>query len=662
LIGATRHGAESGKGSRSRLLPAAGGTALSAFDPDTRVQSNVAAQKALSTTLGLVLVGYGAVRLLLLAAVLRYGSLSRILLDWNAFKMALAYTAAGIVPILIGVAIKQRRWWTRSTVPVAVIILVVLDLYIYYIAAPTWLAFLQFSFGVRDGALQVVASAVVAVVVLAAFLVWPERLADKPPPITRPGRFTRTAAMLLIIGGVAQLVFPAGTLGPRSAISTWNHAYTLWRFASGNSFYEQRWLALVEVLSSAGIGLAALVVGIALVRNRRWARTAAIVLCAVGGVIMLVAIPNTLFRSGQGALPLAYSIVLLGALVLLAFFPGKSVSENELVRARAIAPHQEVHASTPDGDGWHPALIASLSATGVAHASPRVWRARFFAVLAMLAGGVVILIGRYGYAQAAGGASGLARFIVVLLWLAALAFFITPMLHMFGRRAQRMRARGALQELLASGDKRPILYLRSFDIDQQAAKSALAEVAGMVTPVDTPEQELAKSLAPLGPMIAIGKPGERFPELGAARFYVTNDLWQQKIADAAAAARYVVLTTGITEGLRWEIGHLVRHLPPEKLIVWAHPQLLNLPRAEREREWTIFRNSLGTLFRKPLPETLGATHFFRFDASGEPIRIEPTIDGGWQRLKAWVGGYQSVSIKALLRSVISPSAAPPAAA
>ena len=156
-------------------------------------------------------------------------------------------------------------------------------------------------------------------------------------------------------------------------------------------------------------------------------------------------------------------------------------------------------------------------------------------------------------------------------------------------------------------------------------------------------------------MIAIGKPGERFPELGAARFYVTNEQWQQKIADAAAAARYVVLTTGITEGLRWEIGHLVRNLPPEKLILWAHPQLLNLPRREREREWTLFRDSLGTLFRKPLPETLGTTHFFRFDASGEPIRIEPQLKGWWRRFKAWLGGYQSVSIAAVVQSVTAPA-------
>jgi hypothetical protein len=431
----------------------------------------------------------------------------------------------------------------------------------------------------------------------------------------------------------------------------------MWVLAPLQYLYRERSLVLLDAACSVGVGLAALVIGIALLRNRRWARSAAIVLCVVGGVLMLVAIPPTLFRAGQGALGLAYFILLLGALVMLALFPGKAVGEAELAQVRATTTHKEITTTVPDGEGAHAALIASLGAAGVEQARPRLWRAGLAMVAAVIIAFVLLLIGRYGYAYAMAGTSGVGRIIVYLLWLAALAFFIAPIMHMFFRRAQRMRASGALQALMASHDKRPILYLRSFDIDQHAARSALLELASMAAPIATPEQELAKRFAAIGPMIAIGKPGERFPELGAARFYVGNEQWQQKVADAAAAARYVVLTTGITEGLRWEIGHLVRSLLPEKLILWAHPQLLNLPRAQREREWTLFRETLGTLFPKPLPEALGRTHFFRFDAAGEPIRIEPEVKGRWRRFKAWIGGYQSVSIDALMQNVTAPRAA-----
>lgn len=622
---------------------------MSTLEPGAGAQPAVAAPKPLSNTLGFVLIGYGVVRLLLLAMVLSYASR----IDWNAFKMMLAYATAAVVPTVIGLAILRRRWWTRSAAPWAAVACLILDLHIFHIGVGIWLAYLQFGFGVHYGALQVVASAVVCALVLAAFFLAPDRLADRPPPIIRPGRFTRTAAMLLMLGGVAQFLFPASTASRQLPHNAWVYSHTMWVLAPLKSLYQDRALVALDVICSAGVGLAALVIGVALMRNHRWSRTAAIVLCVVGGILMLVAIPNTLFRNGQGALGLAYFIVFLGVMVLLVFFPGKAVSETELAQARAPAPHKEFAATVPDGEGWHAALVASLSAPGVEQAKPRVWRAWFAAIAAAFAGGVVTIIGRYGYSEAVSGTSGVARFVVFALWLAALAFFITPMIHMLGQRAQRMRARGALQELLASGEKRPILYLRSFDIDQHAANSALLEVAAMAAPVATPEQELAKRFAPVGPMIAIGKPGERLPELGAARFYVTDDEWQQKIADAAAAARNVVLTTGLTAGLRWEIGHLVRNLPPEKLILWAHPQLLNLSRAEREREWTIFRESLGTLFKQPLPEKLGRTHFFRFDANGEPIRIEPEVKGWWRRFKAWLGGYQSVSIAALVQSVMA---------
>lgn len=632
----------------------------STLEPDAGVQPAVTTQKPLSTTLGLILIGYGAARLLLLALVLSYARWPGVLFDWNAFKMMLAYALAGLIPMVLGRAIMRRRWWTRSAAPWAMVACLILDLHIFYIGSQTWLAYLQFGFGIRNGALQVIASAIVCALVLAAFFAVPDRLADKPPPIVRPGRFTRTAAMLLMFGGVVQFLFPASTLSFQAPSNAWAYFHTMWVLAPLQYLYRERALVALDVLCSVGVGLAALVIGIALMRNRRWAWPAAIVLCVVGGVLMLVAVPHTLFRSGQGALGLAYFILFLGVLVMLAFFPGNTVSEEALARVRAPVPHKDIAAAIPDGAGWHAALLASLRAPGVAEAGFNVWRARFASLGAFLACAVIAVIGRFGYSYATAGTSGAGRYVVYALWLVAFCFFIAPILYMLGRRAQRMRARGALQTLMVSGDKRPILYLRSFDIDQHAANSALLEIAAMAGPVSTPEQKLATRLAPVGPMIAIGKPGERLPELGAARFYVTDAQWQQKIADAAAAARCVVLTTGITEGLRWEIGHLMRNTPPEKLVLWAHPQLLNLSRAEREREWTLFRETLGTLFRKPLPEQLGRTHFFRFDASGEPIRIEPEVKGRWRRFKAWIGGYQSVSIDALSRSFAA-SPAPAAA-
>jgi hypothetical protein len=78
----------------------------------------------------------------------------------------------------------------------------------------------------------------------------------------------------------------------------------------------------------------------------------------------------------------------------------------------------------------------------------------------------------------------------------------------------------------------------------------------------------------------------------------------KKIADAAQVSQFVVWTTGTTEGLRWEISHLLKSVPPAKLIVWAHPHLLRVDRAEREQDWSAFLARLGEAFPKALPERL----------------------------------------------------------
>jgi hypothetical protein len=75
--------------------------------------------------------------------------------------------------------------------------------------------------------------------------------------------------------------------------------------------------------------------------------------------------------------------------------------------------------------------------------------------------------------------------------------------------------------------------------------------------------------------------------------------------------------------LRWEIGHLIENLPPEKLVLWAHPHLMHLTAPEREEEWAKFRAALGDIFPKPLPETLGETRFICFAPDWTPIPIAP---------------------------------------
>ncbi|MGW3074315.1 transferase [Kitasatospora sp. NPDC001132] len=138
------------------------------------------------------------------------------------------------------------------------------------------------------------------------------------------------------------------------------------------------------------------------------------------------------------------------------------------------------------------------------------------------------------------------------------------------RRTRPYAARGAAQALLRDG-RRPVLYLRSFD-DEAAAREDARTAAGL----RTREVQFAAALGAVGPVIAVGRPGETLPLLGAARFYLPLDDWQGTVRRLMDLSQLIVLRLGPGEGLRWEIGEARATQPPAKLILLAPRGLAEL--------------------------------------------------------------------------------------
>jgi len=104
----------------------------------------------------------------------------------------------------------------------------------------------------------------------------------------------------------------------------------------------------------------------------------------------------------------------------------------------------------------------------------------------------------------------------------------------------------------------PVLYLRSFDDDRRGA-----QLRGGLTE----EEHLGHVLGQIGPFVAVGRPGEPLPEAGASRFYLADADWQVTVRNLMQTARLVVIRTGRTQGLGWEVKEAVRLLAPERLIL-----------------------------------------------------------------------------------------------
>jgi hypothetical protein len=136
------------------------------------------------------------------------------------------------------------------------------------------------------------------------------------------------------------------------------------------------------------------------------------------------------------------------------------------------------------------------------------------------------------------------------------------------RQSRHRTARGAASALRADG-RRPVLYLRSFADDETAATvdrmPGGVEVSALS--IYSREEQLAGALSAVGPVIAVGRPGEPLPYLGAARFYLPDDEWRAGVRTLMDLSQLIVLRLGVGEGLWWEVEQVRATQPAHKLVL-----------------------------------------------------------------------------------------------
>ncbi|MEV5884009.1 hypothetical protein AB0L74_14995 [Streptomyces sp. NPDC052020] len=119
-----------------------------------------------------------------------------------------------------------------------------------------------------------------------------------------------------------------------------------------------------------------------------------------------------------------------------------------------------------------------------------------------------------------------------------------------------------------------VLYLRSFTDDPARRKGDINTIRGVggmlgdltLSPLSE-EEQLAAVLAKVAPMVAVGRPGEPLPEVGAGRMYLPLDAWQEPVRELMRQARLVVLALGPGPGTMWELVEAVRLVPRERLVL-----------------------------------------------------------------------------------------------
>ena len=214
---------------------------------------------------------------------------------------------------------------------------------------------------------------------------------------------------------------------------------------------------------------------------------------------------------------------------------------------------------------------ALVLASGLAVLRPwRDPRGRSAAVLLIVGANCGIPVIGFSLLQEDATVSGLADQWVVLAVGVAFLLFVT-VIQTF-RRSLQWDALSA-EEALRRDPRAPVLYLRAFTDDGLMSvrghnwqDRVLGKAAGALT-LTSPEQELAFILQRVGPVVAIGKPGERLPELGAARVYVSHDSWQQTVLEMLERSSLVLARVGASPGVLWELDRVLSRAQRSKVVI-----------------------------------------------------------------------------------------------
>jgi hypothetical protein len=159
----------------------------------------------------------------------------------------------------------------------------------------------------------------------------------------------------------------------------------------------------------------------------------------------------------------------------------------------------------------------------------------------------------YTFAYSFGWLIGLHGLIPFVIF----AHLLFTLVNWMREKAKRLLMLDAKQ--LMNEDPRPcVLFLRSFSDDQISLENAkppwYLRVLDPGSVNSNLEELVVKTYSDIGPVIAIGRPTDEIPPLGAARHYLGGEDWQSTVRSLIREASVIIIGIGpSSEGLDWEL-------------------------------------------------------------------------------------------------------------
>jgi hypothetical protein len=118
-----------------------------------------------------------------------------------------------------------------------------------------------------------------------------------------------------------------------------------------------------------------------------------------------------------------------------------------------------------------------------------------------------------------------------------------------------------LQNVLVD-PRSPVLFLRGFSRDGEVFDDP-TKLPLLLPQRWSPEEIVCHILQTVGPVVAVGRPTDRLPRIGAMRLYIKEEDWKPVVKDLLRRCSLVIVRVGQSRGLLWEMRHIVSggHLP-----------------------------------------------------------------------------------------------------
>jgi len=199
-----------------------------------------------------------------------------------------------------------------------------------------------------------------------------------------------------------------------------------------------------------------------------------------------------------------------------------------------------------------------------------------------------------------------------------LLYLIITVLIVAGALIRKSMSRSTLEIIHPAREAKgsaKLLYLRSFKLDGKGWVTTNTDIFEGLN-LFPPELDLAKAFIKFDfHLIAVGRPGEKIPEIGFDRKYFNNDVWQQEVIKLISESVLIIYRPDPSDAVLWEFEQVLNAKASDKLMIWANMGYNTDIKLNKVR-YNIFKKKAFERLQEELPEFNKFKGWIALDAQG----------------------------------------------